>query len=83
MEEVNDSGFLATTPSLRVGLLGDDALMQAHPGGLRHIRADKRVNEWKTPGRKSVTKVAANNRQVRVLCEALRVGVRVRVRGVT
>lgn len=28
VEEVNDSGFLGTTPSLRVGLLGDDAFMQ-------------------------------------------------------
>uniref|UniRef100_A0A7S0MU40 DNA damage-binding protein 1 n=1 Tax=Pyramimonas obovata TaxID=1411642 RepID=A0A7S0MU40_9CHLO len=64
VEEVNDSGFLGTTPSLRVGQLGEDSLMQAHPGGLRHIRADRRVNEWKTPGRKSVLKVASNHRQV-------------------
>jgi splicing factor 3B subunit 3 len=28
VEEVNDSGFLGTTPSLRVGQLGDDSLMQ-------------------------------------------------------
>eukprot|EP00238_Polyblepharides_amylifera_P001957 CAMPEP_0196584476 /NCGR_PEP_ID=MMETSP1081-20130531/47156_1 /TAXON_ID=36882 /ORGANISM="Pyramimonas amylifera, Strain CCMP720" /LENGTH=1211 /DNA_ID=CAMNT_0041905687 /DNA_START=221 /DNA_END=3856 /DNA_ORIENTATION=- len=64
VEEVNDSGFLGTTPSLRVGLLGEDSFMQAHPQGLRHIRADRRVNEWKTPGRKTVTQVAANLRQV-------------------
>jgi len=64
VEEVNDSGFLGTTPSLRVGQLGDDSLMQAHPNGLRHIRADRRVNEWKTPGRKTVQRVASNHLQV-------------------
>jgi len=63
VEEVSDSGFLGNTSSLAVCLLGDDSLLQAHPGGLRHIRADKRVNEWKTPGRKAVAKVACNARQ--------------------
>lgn len=29
MEEVTDSGFLGTTPTLSCSLLGDDALVQA------------------------------------------------------
>ena len=37
---------------------------QIYPGGIRHIRADKRVNEWKTPGKKNIVKCAVNQRQV-------------------
>ena len=57
--------FLGTTPTLSASLLGNDSLLQVHPGGLRHIRADRRINEWRTPGRKSVTRVACNTRQAR------------------
>lgn len=35
-----------------------------YPEGIRHIRADKRVNEWKAPGKKTITKCAVNQRQV-------------------
>ena len=38
--------------------------LQIYPDGIRHIRADKRVNEWKTPGKKTITKCAVNERQV-------------------
>ena len=31
VEEVSDSGFLGTTPTLSASLLGDDSLLQAHP----------------------------------------------------
>lgn len=39
-------------------------LFQVYPDGIRHIRADKRVNEWKTPGKKTIVKCAVNQRQV-------------------
>ncbi|KAK1265384.1 hypothetical protein QJS04_geneDACA017915 [Acorus gramineus] len=64
VEEVNDSGFLDTTPSLAVSLLGDDSLMQVHPNGIRHIREDRRINEWRTPGKKTIIKVGSNRLQV-------------------
>lgn len=64
VEEVTDSGFLGTTPTLCCASLGDDALVQVYPEGIRHIRADKRVNEWKSPGKKTITKCAVNERQV-------------------
>ena len=64
VEEVTDSGFLGTTPTLSCSALGDDALVQVYPEGIRHIRADKRVNEWKAPGKKMVMKCAVNRRQV-------------------
>lgn len=64
VEEVTDSGFLGTTPTLSCSALGDDALVQVYPDGIRHIRADKRVNEWKAPGKKQVMRCAVNRRQV-------------------
>ena len=39
-------------------------MVQIYPEGIRHIRADKRVNEWRTPGKKNITKCAVNQRQV-------------------
>ena len=35
-----------------------------HPGGLRHIRSDRRINEWRAPGRKTIVRAATNERQV-------------------
>ncbi len=64
VEEVHDSGFIADVPSLAVGVLADDSLVQVFPGGVRRVRPDKRVNEWRPPGRKTVAKVALNTRQV-------------------
>ncbi|XP_065186396.1 splicing factor 3B subunit 3-like [Sycon ciliatum] len=64
VEEVTDSGFLGTTPTLSCSQLGDDALIQVYPEGIRHVRADKRVNEWKTPGKRIIEKCAVNDRQV-------------------
>lgn len=34
-----------------------------YPDGIRHISADKRVNEWNL-GKKSIVKCAVNQRQV-------------------
>jgi splicing factor 3B subunit 3 len=53
VEEVTDSGFLGTTPTLSCSQLGDDSLLQIYREGIRHIRADKRVNEWRAPGKKN------------------------------
>mmetsp|Transcript_5908 Transcript_5908/g.9597 ORF Transcript_5908/g.9597 Transcript_5908/m.9597 type:complete len:1230 (-) Transcript_5908:259-3948(-) len=64
VEEVTDSGFLATSPTIAVTLLGEDSLLQIHPNGIRHIRADRRIQEWKPPGKKSITKAGLNQRQV-------------------
>ncbi|MFH4974589.1 hypothetical protein AB6A40_001298 [Gnathostoma spinigerum] len=66
VEEVTDSGFLGTTPTLGCALIGDDALLQVYPDGIRHIRADRRVNEWKAPGKRTIMKCALNRRQVAI-----------------
>ncbi|XP_022661518.1 splicing factor 3B subunit 3-like [Varroa jacobsoni] len=64
VEEVTDSGFLGTTPTLACHQIGDDALVQIYPEGIRHIRADRRVNEWRTAAKKQIVKCAVNQRQV-------------------
>ena len=64
VEEVTDSGFLGTTSTLSCAQIGDNALVQIYPEGIRHIRADKRVNEWRTPLKRHIVKCAINHRQV-------------------
>ena len=63
---MTDSGFLPTTPTLDVALLADGAMLQVHQGGIRHIRADARINEWKAPGKRQVERASANERQVAI-----------------
>eukprot|EP00039_Didymoeca_costata_P018972 m.335766 g.335766 ORF g.335766 m.335766 type:complete len:1204 (-) comp17672_c0_seq1:1765-5376(-) len=66
VEEVTDSGFLPSVPTLSASRIGDDALIQVYPQGIRHIRADKRVNEWKAPANRAITQCAVNERQVAI-----------------
>uniref|UniRef100_A0A803KUA8 Cleavage/polyadenylation specificity factor A subunit N-terminal domain-containing protein n=1 Tax=Chenopodium quinoa TaxID=63459 RepID=A0A803KUA8_CHEQI len=63
IEEVTDSGFLDTKPSLAISLIGNDFPMQVHPSGIRHVREDGRINEWRTPGKKTIVKVGYNRLQ--------------------
>ncbi|WFD42592.1 pre-mRNA-splicing factor rse1 [Malassezia psittaci] len=69
IEEVVDSGFLTAAPTLAVQQLGADAVLQVHPQGIRHILANKQVNEWSTPANENgeTTRIVActtNTRQV-------------------
>ncbi|KAF8242261.1 hypothetical protein K440DRAFT_617699 [Wilcoxina mikolae CBS 423.85] len=64
VEEVTDTGFLSSAPTLAVQQLGDDALLQVHPKGIRHIRSDRRVNEWPAPQHRSIVAATTNSRQV-------------------
>ena len=62
--EVKDSGILETTNTLHVSLLADGSILQIHPAGIRHIRPDKPINEWKTPGKKTIQCCTANEKQI-------------------
>lgn len=64
VEEVSDSGLAGGLATLGVQLLADDSLLQVHAGGLRHVRPDGRVNEWRAPGSRRVARAATNARQV-------------------
>ncbi|KIV97670.1 pre-mRNA-splicing factor rse1, variant [Exophiala mesophila] len=66
VEEVTDTGFLSGAPTLAVQQLGEDSLVQVHPKGIRHIRADKRVNEWPAPQHRSIVAASTNERQIAV-----------------
>ncbi|KAH8673671.1 Pre-mRNA-splicing factor rse-1 [Xylariales sp. PMI_506] len=65
VEEVTDTGFLSSVPTLAVQQLGDDGLIQVHPKGIRHIR-DGRVNEWSAPQHRSIVAASTNSRQVAI-----------------
>ena len=64
IEEVSDTGFLSSAPTLAVQQIGADALLQVHPHGIRHVLSDKRVNEWKVPAGKTIVAATTNKRQV-------------------
>ncbi|KAI7862693.1 CPSF A subunit region-domain-containing protein [Spinellus fusiger] len=64
VEEVTDTGFLTTAPTLAVQQMGEDSLVQVYPQGIRHTHVDRRVNEWRVPGGQSILVAAANNRQI-------------------
>lgn len=66
VEEVTDTGFLSSAPTLAVQQLGEDGLIQVHPKGIRHIRSDRRVNEWPAPQHRSIVAATTNERQVAV-----------------
>ncbi|GBE80630.1 CPSF A subunit region-domain-containing protein [Sparassis latifolia] len=64
IEEVQDTGFLSSAPTLAVQQIGADALLQVHPHGIRHVLADRRVNEWRVPPGKTIVSATTNKRQV-------------------
>ncbi|KAF2085479.1 hypothetical protein K490DRAFT_46485 [Saccharata proteae CBS 121410] len=66
VEEFPDSGFLSSTKTLAVQLLGEDALLQVHPRGIRHIRPNGRINEWDVPQHRTIVAATTNEHQVAV-----------------
>jgi len=64
IEEVQDTGFLSSAPTLAVQQIGDDAILQVHPLGIRHVLVDRRVNEWRVPSGKTIVAATTNKRQV-------------------
>ncbi|OLL25429.1 Pre-mRNA-splicing factor rse1 [Neolecta irregularis DAH-3] len=63
VEEVTDTGFLASIPTIAVQQLGQDAIIQIHPGGIRYIHADVKIVNWKAPAQKSTQQATTNQRQ--------------------
>eukprot|EP00331_Platyophrya_macrostoma_P014712 CAMPEP_0176466066 /NCGR_PEP_ID=MMETSP0127-20121128/37668_1 /TAXON_ID=938130 /ORGANISM="Platyophrya macrostoma, Strain WH" /LENGTH=347 /DNA_ID=CAMNT_0017859157 /DNA_START=152 /DNA_END=1191 /DNA_ORIENTATION=- len=48
--------------TIYVGLLEDNSMIQVFQSGVRHIRSDKKINQWSTDGK--ITKAVCNPRQV-------------------
>lgn len=65
VEEVSDSGFLTSVPTLAAQLLGEDSLIQVHPKGIRHIK-NGQVNEWAAPQHRSIVAATTNTKQVAI-----------------
>lgn len=59
-----ETGFVESSPTLYVRQIGEDSLLQILPGCIRHIRADKRIQEWRPPGKKQILHCTANQQQV-------------------
>lgn len=69
VEEVSDSGFATNAPTLAATLLRDRAYLQITNASMRHIRAvgeERRVVEWKPPGKKVITHAVCNNAQAAI-----------------
>lgn len=64
IEEVQDTGFLSSAPTLAVQQIGSNALLQVHPHGIRHVLSDRRVNEWRVPQGRTIVAATTNKRQV-------------------
>ncbi len=64
IEEVHDTGFLSSGPTIAVQQLGKSGLLQVHPHGIRHVLPDKRVNEWMCPPGRTILCATTNKRQV-------------------
>jgi splicing factor 3B subunit 3 len=65
VEQVDESGFLTTVPTLAVQQLGEEGLIQVHSKGIRHI-VQGRVNEWPAPQHRSIVAAATNENQVAI-----------------
>lgn len=64
IEEVTDSGLLSSKATIAVQQIGEDALIQVHENGIRHI--GKEINEWGTPKGTIIVAATTNNSQVAV-----------------
>ncbi|KAJ2142364.1 pre-mRNA-splicing factor rse1 [Coemansia sp. RSA 678] len=64
VEEVKDSGLLATAPTLALHRVDGGGLVQVTPRAVRHVMADGRVSEWQPPQGREIACAAVNARQV-------------------
>eukprot|EP01061_Rhynchopus_euleeides_P021061 TRINITY_DN3424_c0_g3_i1.p1 TRINITY_DN3424_c0_g3~~TRINITY_DN3424_c0_g3_i1.p1 ORF type:complete len:1222 (+),score=530.56 TRINITY_DN3424_c0_g3_i1:133-3798(+) len=64
IQEVHDTQLLNATPTICCKTMQDDSLIQVHQGGIRHIRKDRRISDWKTSGVKPIVRADVNERQI-------------------
>ncbi|KAJ2323301.1 pre-mRNA-splicing factor rse1, partial [Coemansia sp. RSA 2702] len=64
IEEVRDSGLLATAPTLALHSVDGGGMVQVTPKAVRHVMPDGRVSEWLPPQGREIVCAAANSRQV-------------------
>jgi splicing factor 3B subunit 3 len=64
LREAKSTGFLTTVRTLGAGLIGDDIMVQVHPGGVRSWREGRPVTDWLTAEQRPVKLCSVNSRQV-------------------
>ncbi|GBE87385.1 Pre-mRNA-splicing factor RSE1 [Sparassis crispa] len=64
IEEIQDTGFLSSVPTLAVQQISEDTLLQVHSRGIRHILASRHVSEWSVPEGKAIVAATTNRRQI-------------------
>ena len=64
IEEALDTGLMTSSSTLAIQLLGENALVQVHSRGLRHVRPGMRTNNWPAPEHRTVVAAATNESQV-------------------
>lgn len=66
VEEAVDTGFLTTAQTIAVQQMGEDAMIQVHPKGIRHIETTGRWNDWPVPQHRSIVAAASNSTQIAI-----------------
>ncbi|WBW74987.1 U2 snRNP-associated protein, WD repeat protein Sap130 [Schizosaccharomyces osmophilus] len=64
VEEVSDSGLLSSVSTLNVHQMGQDSVLQVYSKGIRHIRSNKQISEWKLPADLLITQSTINDTQI-------------------
>ncbi len=66
VEQATDTGFETEVQTIGAQTMHDGSLVQFTPSSVRHIQQGGRVSEWQAPGRRNITRVAANERQAAI-----------------
>jgi splicing factor 3B subunit 3 len=64
VEEATDTGLLTNVPSILISQLSDDSILQVYPGGMRQIRPNRQINEWRVPNGTNIRCATSNTRQL-------------------
>mmetsp|Transcript_10418 Transcript_10418/g.21427 ORF Transcript_10418/g.21427 Transcript_10418/m.21427 type:complete len:669 (+) Transcript_10418:121-2127(+) len=71
VEEVSDTAFVTDAPTIACSKLADGGMVQVHPNGVRHIKADgKTFKDWQCPGLKKIEYASCNTNQVLIAFES-------------
>lgn len=64
VETLEDTAFLTSRATITAAQMGEDSHVQVHARGVRTIRANGTVAEWKSPAHRTIVTAAANQRQL-------------------
>lgn len=63
VEEAGETGIMTSAPTIAMQAL-EDAMLQVHPRGIRHIKHNGTVEEWPAPSHRTIVAASTNERQV-------------------